>query len=44
MAEKSAEIYVSRIGNDTAISILSNGIKVMVVLKKAMVNRKRVKI
>ena len=34
MAEKSADSYVSRKGNDTAISILPNGIKVMVVLKK----------
>ena len=34
MAKKSAESYVSRKGNDTAISILPNGINVMVVLKK----------
>ena len=32
MAEKSAESYVSRMGNNTAVSILPNGIKV--VLKK----------
>ena len=39
MAEKSAESYVSRKGNDTAISILLNVIKVMVLLNRAMVNR-----
>ena len=39
MAEKSVESYVSRKGNDTAIPILPNVINVMVVLKRAMVNR-----
>ena len=34
MAKKSAESYVSLTGNDKAISILQNVIKVMVVLKK----------
>ena len=34
MAEKSAESYVSPKGNDNAISILPNVVKVMVVLKK----------
>ena len=34
MANKSAESYVSLQGNDKAISILQNVIKVMVVLKK----------
>ena len=34
MAKKSAESYVSLKGNDKAISILQNVIKVMVVLKK----------
>ena len=34
MAKKSAESYVSLMGNDKAISILQNIIKVMVVLKK----------
>ena len=34
MAKKSAESYVSIKGNDKAISILQNIIKVMVVLKK----------
>ena len=33
MTEKSAESYVSDKGNDKAISILQNVIKVMVVLK-----------
>ena len=37
MAERSAESCVSRKGNDVAISILPNVIKV--VLKRAMVNR-----
>ena len=44
MAEKSAESYVSRKDNDTAILILPNVIKVMVVLKRAMVNKKHGKI
>ena len=43
MAEKSAESYVSRMGNDKAISILPNVIKVMVVLKRAMFYRNVVK-
>ena len=34
MAKKSAESYVSLKGNDKAISIVQNVIKVMVVLKK----------
>ena len=34
MAKKSAESYVSLKGNDKAISILQNVIKVIVVLKK----------
>ena len=34
MAKKSAESYISPKGNDKAISILQNVIKVMVVLKK----------
>ena len=34
MAKKSAESYVSLKGNDKAISILQNVIKVMLVLKK----------
>ena len=34
MAKNSAEIYVSLKGNDKAVSILKNGIKVIVVLKK----------
>ena len=34
MAKQSAESYISLKGNDKAISILQNVIKVMVVLKK----------
>ena len=39
MTEKSAESHISRKCNDTAISILPNVIKVMVVLKRPIINR-----